>query len=99
MQGFEENEASRLVVQMESYLSDEEKRIKGDLVTSLRGIENSLRELKIKVDTFSTMQRDHFSRIKQNIKCRRDDLLQQVHAVSEYLLSEVNLTEEAFQAR
>ena len=73
--GFKENKMMRTLIEANSYLNDEERKLKLKLEANFSQLKQLVNDLSHKVDEFTVKQYEHFSNLKNEIDIRRETIL------------------------
>jgi hypothetical protein len=95
--GFKENKQIRDIINMDIYLTPEEKALKTEMKNKLCYINELVDELNLKANEFSSNQFDYFSNLKRLIDLRRESLILKIHTISDELIKKVEQANDIFK--
>jgi len=96
-EGFIELKMVRNVIEKDVYLMEDEKNYKFELEKSLNELDFLYNEFKLKFKEFPAVQFDRFAEIKRNIQQRKETLVSKITEISQEMIAQVALSEEAFR--
>ena len=96
VEGFRENKKAKFIIETEGHLSDEEKQLKQDVVTSSLYLENLFDQFKMHESEFEMLHDIHFGDLKKNIALRSSLLKAKIDEIVNDMMNKLASSEQLY---